>query len=129
MRHLTARNGLGEFFTSIFTTRMLKGVTQVRTPRDDKQTTDLGNVKGVDVDLRTVQFTGIPDIQAKLDELERKGMHHLKSPMLIPGVIWGKYGLWVSESLSEEDNLMRGQWLVFGTWPADLKCTPDEISG
>jgi hypothetical protein len=129
MRHLGARNGLGEFFTSIFTTRTLKGVTQVRTPIDDKQTTDLSNVKGVDVDLRTVQFNGIPDIQTKLDELERKGLQHPNYSRLISGVIWGKYGLWVSERLSEEDNLMRGQWLIFGTWPADLKCILREIAG
>ena len=73
MKHLHERNGLAEFLTSIFTTRTLKGVTQVRSPRDDKQRTDLSNVKGVEIDLRTVQFNGIRDIQTKLDELERKG--------------------------------------------------------
>jgi hypothetical protein len=80
MRHLRARNGLGEFFTSVFTTRTLKGVTQVRIPRDDKQTTDHSNVKGVEVDLRTVQFNGIPDIETKLDELERKGTQRPNYP-------------------------------------------------
>jgi hypothetical protein len=36
-------------------------------------------------------------------------------------VIWAKYGLWCSKSLSAEDNFKRGQWIVFGTWPETLK--------
>jgi hypothetical protein len=38
------------------------------------------------------------------------------------GVIWGKYGLWWRKALSEEDNLMKGEWIVWGTWPEALKC-------
>ena len=38
------------------------------------------------------------------------------------GVMWAKYALWVTERLSDEDNLNRGQWMVFGTWPNNLKC-------
>ena len=38
------------------------------------------------------------------------------------GVVWAKYALWVTERLSDEDNLKRGQWMVFGTWPKNLKC-------
>jgi hypothetical protein len=40
---------------------------------------------------------------------------------LILGVVWAKYGLWTSKTLSPEDNLQRGQWIIFGAWPETLK--------
>jgi len=74
MKHLHVRNGLGEFFNSIFMLRSLKSAVQVRTVRQDKQPEeDLANVRGSDIDLRTVQFQGVEDIERKLDELTRKG--------------------------------------------------------
>ena len=45
----------------------------------------------------------------------------LNASVLILGVIWAKYGLWRSKSLSREDNLLKGEWIIFGTWPDNLK--------
>jgi len=74
MKYLHVRNGLGEFLNSIFMLRSLKSVVQVRTARQDKQPQeDLSHVRGSEIDLRTVQFQGVEDIQGKLAELTRKG--------------------------------------------------------
>jgi len=37
------------------------------------------------------------------------------------GVIWAKYGLWWRKALSQEDNLKRGEWVIWGVWPENLK--------
>jgi len=74
MKRLHVRNGLGEFLNSIFMLRSLKSVVQVRTARLDKQPQeDLTNARGSEIELRTVQFQGIEDIEGKLAELTRKG--------------------------------------------------------
>lgn len=76
MKFLHSRNGVGEFFNSIFMLRCLKSVVQVRTARQDKQPVeeDLTNVRGSEVELRTVQFQGVENIEEKLDELAGKGI-------------------------------------------------------
>jgi len=90
-------------------TRTLKTVVQVRSVRQDKLTEDPNKVRGVEVELRSVQFVGVQDIEAKLKDLTQQG------------VIWAKYGLWPSETLSAEDNVRRGQWIIFGVWPDTIK--------
>jgi hypothetical protein len=75
MKHVHVRNGIGEFFNSLFLYRALKSIVQVRTVRQDKQFVeeDLTNMRGAEVELRTVQFQGVQSIEEKLDELTRKG--------------------------------------------------------
>lgn len=121
LEHLHIRNGLGELFSSLFMCRILRSVVQVRTARQDKSIEDHTNIRGVEVDLRTLEFKGLPDIEDKLDELTREGTYLGPLISLKIGVIWAKYGLWCSKSLSPEDNIQRGDWIIFGTWPKTLK--------
>lgn len=37
------------------------------------------------------------------------------------GVIWAKYGLWCKKALTLDENIKAGQWIVFATWPDDLR--------
>lgn len=125
MDHLHVRNGLGELFGSLFMVRTIRTVVQVRVARQDKSMEDHTEIRGVEMDLRTIQFKGVQDIEEKLKELTNKGLSF--TIVLIAGVIWAKYGLWCSKSLSPEDNLKRGEWMVFGTWPETLKCITSEF--
>jgi|SRR5579859_6458283 len=111
MGFLKVRNGCVEFLNMLFMTRTLNQVVQTRVARQDKSMEDQSKVRGVEVTLRTLQFKAINNIEEKLAEWSREGL------------IWGKYGLWKSSKLSEEENLQRGEWLIFGAWPESLRCT------
>jgi hypothetical protein len=80
MKYVHIRNGIGEFFNSLFLYRALRSVVQVRTVRQDKQVVeeDLTSVRGAELELRTVQFDGVQNIEEKLDELTRKGSRALQ---------------------------------------------------
>ena len=118
--HQTIRHGLVELFNSVFTYRTLKTVVQTRTTRQDKSMEDHSKLRGVEVTLRSVEFEGVTNIEEKLLELTRQGTSRLLFNLTV-GVVWAKYGLWTSETLSAEENLKRGQWIIFGAWPETLK--------
>jgi hypothetical protein len=73
MEHLRVRNGLGELFSALYMTRSLRSVIQVHTARQDKSMQDYSKIRGVEVDLRSLQFNGVQDIEATLDDLTKKG--------------------------------------------------------
>jgi hypothetical protein len=125
LENLNTRNGLVEFFNVLFLCRTLKSVVQVRVVRQDKSMEDHNKIRGTEVALRSVQFQGVQDIEEKLSELQKHGTP--QSELLTVGIIWAKYGLWISKSLSEEDNLRRGQWVVFGVWPDSHKRRSDVV--
>jgi len=81
---------------------------------------DHSKLRGVEVTLRSVEFEGVTNIEEKLLELTRQGTSRLLFNLTV-GVVWAKYGLWTSETLSAEENLKRGQWIIFGAWPETLK--------
>ncbi len=122
LEHQNARHGLVELFNSVFTCRTLKSVAQTRTVRQDKSMEDHSKIRGVEVTLRSLQFDGVTKIEEKLSDLTREGIRRLGRSLIL-GVIWAKYGLWCSKSLSAEDNLKRGEWIIFGAWPETLKCS------
>jgi hypothetical protein len=47
----------------------------------------------------------------------------MEAGVLMTGVIWAKYGLWAKKALTLDQNIEAGQWIVFATWPDDLKRT------
>jgi len=118
--HQSIRHGLVELFNSVFTYRTLKTVVQTRTTRQDKSLEDHSKLRGVEVTLRSVEFEGVTNIEEKLLELTRQGTSRLFFNLMV-GVVWAKYGLWTSKTLSAEENLKRGQWIIFGAWPETLK--------
>jgi hypothetical protein len=122
LERLHARDGLVEFVNILFMIRTLKSVVQVRAVRQDKATGDLSKIRGEEVVLRTVHFGGIQNIEEHLKEIEKLG--NVACIFANIGVVWAKHGLWTSESLSVDDNLRRGQWLVFGVCPESTKSTP-----
>ena len=73
MEHLRVRNGLGELFSALYMTRSLRSVVQVRAARQDKSMEDYSKIRGVRVDLRSLQFNGVQEIEAILDDLTKKG--------------------------------------------------------
>ena len=73
MEHVRVRNGFGELCNSLFMTRTMRTIVQVRVLQQDKSMEDYSKVRGVEVDLRSIQFKGIPNIEDKLDELTNKG--------------------------------------------------------
>jgi hypothetical protein len=73
MEPLRVRNGIGELFSALYMTRSLRSVVQVRAARQDKSMEDYGKIRGVAVDLRSLQFNGVQDIEATLDDLTKKG--------------------------------------------------------
>ena len=72
MNPLRVRNGLGELFSALYMTRSLRSVVQVRAARQDKSMEDYSKIRGVEVDLRSLQFKGVQDIEATLDDLTKK---------------------------------------------------------
>jgi hypothetical protein len=73
MEHLHVRNGLGELFQSLFMFRTIRSIVQVRVVRQDKSMEDNSKVRGVELDLRSIQFKGVENIEEKLDDLTRRG--------------------------------------------------------
>ena len=47
---------------------------QVRCARQDKAVEDYTKIRGSEIQLRTIQFKGVEDIQAKLEGLSKQGM-------------------------------------------------------
>jgi hypothetical protein len=81
---------------------------------------DHSKIRGVEVTLRSLQFEGVTNIEERLLDLTREGISRYVINLIL-GVAWAKYGLWSSKTLSAEDNLKRGQWIIFGAWPETLK--------
>ena len=77
MEFLHERNGLGELFNSLFMCHALKGVVQVRAPRQDKMSVDPAQIRGVEVQLRSIQFEGLQDVEQKLAELSKSGIFQI----------------------------------------------------
>ena len=79
MEPLRVRNGLGELFSALYMTRSLRSVVQVRAARRDKSMEDYSKIRGVAVDLRSLQFNGVQDIEATLNDLTKKGSFYNES--------------------------------------------------
>lgn len=79
MDHLRVRNGLGELFSALYMTRLLRNVVQVRAARQDKSMEDYSKIRGAEVDLRSLQFDGVQDIETTLDDLTTKGSFYSES--------------------------------------------------
>lgn len=79
MEPLRVRNGLGVLFSALYMTRSLRSVVQVRAARQDKSMEDYSNIRGVVVDLRSLQFNGVQDIEATLEDLTKKGSFYNES--------------------------------------------------
>jgi hypothetical protein len=103
LQYLHARDGLVELVNIIFMTRTLKTVVQVRSVRQDKLTEDPNKVRGVEVELRSVQFVGVQDIEAKLKDLTQQGMS-LPSSLIIIRRRLGKIRV-----MAERNSQRRGQ--------------------
>ena len=73
MNPLRVRNGLGELFSALYMTRSLRSVVQVRSARQDISMEDYTKIRGVEVDLRSLQFKAVQNIEATLDDLTKKG--------------------------------------------------------
>ena len=74
LQFLKKRNGLGELMSALFLMRSQRSIVQVRCARQDKSMEDHTKIRGVEVQLRTIQFKGVQDIEAKLEELSKRGM-------------------------------------------------------
>lgn len=73
MEYLHVRNGLGELFQSLFMLRTMRSIVQVRVGRQDKSMEDHGKVRGLELELHSIQFKGVENIEEKLDNLTRRG--------------------------------------------------------
>lgn len=74
LQFLTKRNGLGELMSALWLMRFLRSIVQVRCARQDKAVEDYTKIRGSEIQLRTIQFKGVEDIQAKLEGLSKQGM-------------------------------------------------------
>jgi hypothetical protein len=74
LQFLTKRNGLGELMSALWLMRSLRSIVQVRCARQDKAVEDYTKIRGSEIQLRTIQFKGVEDIQAKLEGLSKQGM-------------------------------------------------------
>jgi hypothetical protein len=92
LEYLHIRNGLGELFSAMFMTRTLRSVVQVRAERQDKSMEDHSKIRGVEIDLRTLEFKGLQDIEGKLDELTKQGIYwdsfYISEQRCYLGEIW-----------------------------------------
>ena len=105
--------------------RNLKAVVQVRAPRQDEASVNPSQIRGVQVQLQSVQFEGLDDIEGRLAEVTKNGTQPLAQFLVGVltwlGVIWAKYGLWWRKALSQEENMKKGEWVIWGVWPENLK--------
>ena len=78
LKFLKKRNGVGELMSALFLLRTMRGIAQVRCARQDKSMEDHTKIRAVGVHLRTIQFKGVEDIEAKLEGLSKHGINIVK---------------------------------------------------
>ena len=66
--------------------RNLKAVVQVRAPRQDEASVNPSQIRGVEVQLQSVQFEHLEDIEGRLAELTKNGTQPLASFL-----VWSAY--------------------------------------
>jgi len=83
LQFLKKRNGMGELMSALWLMRSMRSIVQVRCGRQDKSMEDHTKIRGVEIQLRTIQFKGVEDIEAKLEGLSKQGMSVVRT-----GLIW-----------------------------------------
>ena len=74
LQFFNKRNGIGELMSALWLLRSMRSIVQVRCGRRDKSMEDYTKIRGAEIQLRTIQFKGVEDIEAKLEGLSKQGI-------------------------------------------------------